>query len=150
MKKVLLILLLLLTAGQVFAVGTCDLAQTVAQKAQTTFVKDQAAGLKLFIKAQQLCTGDARYSYNLGLAYYQYGRLEDAVMLLETAVAKDGANPLWLNNLASMLLQQGGKAKKALKYAEKAARKGSCQLLRNSSMPFLVPQPVLAIQRKSG
>ena len=120
---IVVVLLSCLCCTSVFAAsGTCDLAQTVAQKAQSTFAKDQAAGLKLFIKAQQLCSDDARYNYNLGLAYYQYGRLGDAIKQVETAVTKDDKNPLWLNNLAAMLLQQGGKADQALKYAEKAER----------------------------
>ncbi|MBU0675874.1 MAG: caspase family protein [Proteobacteria bacterium] len=130
MKHISAIIAAIMVSASLFippaiASDTCDLAQTIAKKAQAKFQTDQAEGLKLFIKAQQLCGDNPRYTYNLGLAYYQYGRLDDAVRQVEAAVVKDGKNTLWLNNLAAMLLQQGGNPEKTLTYADQAARQDS-------------------------
>ena len=119
--RILLVVLFLGGGINAFAADTCDLAATLAQKGVTTFAGNKAEGLKWLIKAKQLCDQPA-YSYNLGVAYQQYGRPADALANLQAAVAKDGSNPLWLNNLAALMLEQGKPASEALKLAEKAAR----------------------------
>jgi len=122
MKKLLILILTLLLFGSpLFAADTCELAHDVASKAAETFANDKAAGLKLFIKARQLCEKDASLTYNLGVAYYQYGQLTEAVNYLEIAVNKVGSNPRWLNNLAAVLIDTR-QADKALTYAEKAVK----------------------------
>ncbi|MCF6178237.1 MAG: caspase family protein [Geopsychrobacter sp.] len=122
MQKYILSALLLLTlVSPLWAADTCDLASDVAAKAAETFAKDKPAGLKLFIKARQLCTSDPSFDYNLGVAYYQYGRLDEARDYLQKAVAQNSRNPRWLNNLA-MVLGETGQAEQAVKYAQKAVR----------------------------
>jgi len=110
---------LLLFSTPLYAADTCDLAGDVATKAVATFTTDKAAGLKLFIKAKQLCETDPAFSYNLGVAYYQYGRLAEAQQNLEAAVAKNDHNSRWLNNLAVVLIDTR-QANQALEYARKA------------------------------
>ncbi len=119
--------LLGLVCQPLLAADTCGLASEIAGKGAQKFTSDQASGLKLFIKAQQLCPDDASLSYNLGVAYYQYGRLADAQSALEKAVQLDGSRSAWLNNLAAVMLEQGVNASQALEYARKASRldKGS-------------------------
>ncbi|AMV71436.1 hypothetical protein JCM30471_32750 [Desulfuromonas carbonis] len=121
-RIILTILLLAIVAAPALAADTCDLAATLAEKGAKTFAADKAEGLKLLIKAKELCPNEAAYSYNLGVAYYQYGRPVDALPLLEAAVAADGSKALWLNNLAVVRLEQGLPADQALKLAEQAAR----------------------------
>ncbi|MDT8445217.1 MAG: hypothetical protein RQ722_13055, partial [Desulfuromonadales bacterium] len=48
-----------LTCQPALAADTCGLAREIAGKAAKQFADDQAAGLKLFMKAQQLCPDDA-------------------------------------------------------------------------------------------
>lgn len=103
---------------------TCELAAPMAQKAAKLFATNQAEGLKLFIKAREFCPDNAVYAYNLGAAYYRYGRLDDARPLLESAATSRNPQPLWLNNLASLLLDQGKDAALAVKYAELAVKAG--------------------------
>lgn len=109
----------ILCAARADAADTCDLAAEVAKRAHAEFSRSRADGLKLFIKAQQLCPENAAYDYNLGVAYYQYGRLSEAQTYLEKAVQKNPDNGIWLNNLAGILLAQGN-GEKALETAEKA------------------------------
>lgn len=118
----LLLALLALTCQPLLAADTCGLAQEIAGKAAKKFSSDQSAGLKLFIKAQQLCPEDASLNYNLGVAYYQYGRLADAQQSLETAVKIDDRRASWLNNLAAVMLERGTDAGQTLGYAKKAAQ----------------------------
>lgn len=122
--RVLLFLLILteLSVGSTLAADTCDLAATLAEKGAKTFTTNKAEGLKLLIKSKELCAADPAYGYNLGMAYYHYGRPAEALPLLETAVAADGNRATWLNNLAAMQLEQGLPASKALTLAERAAR----------------------------
>lgn len=117
----LLAALFVMSAMPAWSSDTCDLAKTVAQKASAIFTKDKAEGLKLFIKARQLCAQDPIHAYNLGVAYYQYGRLDEAASNLAEAVNKKGGNGQWLNNLAAVLLEKREYAK-ALAYAEQAAK----------------------------
>ena len=102
-----------------FGADTCELASEVARRAQAKFSNDKAEGLKLFIKARQLCPEKAAYDYNLGVAYYRYGRLAEAQTHLEKAVEKNPGNGTWLNNLAGVMLDRG-KGKSALEAAEQA------------------------------
>lgn len=116
------LLLTVTLAASAFAADTCDLAATLAEKGAKTFAADKAEGLKLLIKAKELCAADPAYSYNLGVAYYQYGRPVDALPLLEAAVAADGSHATWVNNLAVVQMEQGLPADKALQLAERAAK----------------------------
>jgi len=100
----------------------CDLAMDVAEKAAVAFKKDRTNGIRLFIKAYKLCPKDAAFAYNLGLAYYRYGRLEEAQKYMQQAVDMDGSRSKWLNNLAAVILQRGESPRQALVYAEKAAK----------------------------
>ncbi|MEA3465682.1 MAG: caspase family protein [Thermodesulfobacteriota bacterium] len=125
-NTMIVVLILLLFAVPLYASDTCDLAKDVATKAAATFSKDKAAGLKLFIKAKQLCGSDPSFAYNLGVAYYQYGSLNQAQQQLEAAVANNGHNARWLNNLASVLIETGDAAK-ALDYAERAVKQDAAK-----------------------
>ena len=109
----------------------CALAKKIGENAAQKFKKDKAEGLKLFIKAHGLCTDDAGLNFNLGLAYYKYGNLNEAEGYLKNAVSKDGGNIDWLNLLAWVMLETGSDKEKALEYAEKAA-----ELRSNSSAVF--------------
>ena len=124
MKKIILSLvsILLLTAIPAVAEDSCDLARTVAKKGAAAFEKDKATGLKLFIKARELCADDPVYTYNLGMAYYQYGHLDKAQPLLEEAITKKSTVASWLNNLAVLILERGGNSSSSLSYAETAAK----------------------------
>ncbi len=103
------------------AAGTCDLADDVAGQAAQTFKKDMAEGIKLFIKAKQLCADDPMHDYNLGVAYYLYGRLGEAETHLNAAVQRKGDSAVWLNNLAEVQLSLG-KSREAADTAQKAVR----------------------------
>jgi tetratricopeptide (TPR) repeat protein len=120
-KPILMLFALVALATPLAASEDCGLAKDVAGKAAETFGRDQAEGLKYFIKAQQLCPDSGAMAYNLGIAYYQYGRLEEARQNLEQAVRLDGSKGIWLNNLAAVLLELGNN-QAALDTAQKAAR----------------------------
>ncbi|MDF1579647.1 MAG: caspase family protein [Desulfuromonadales bacterium] len=122
MNKLAIVLLLTAFAIPALAADTCDLAATLAEKGAKTFATNKAEGLKLLIKAKELCSSDPAYSYNLGVAYYHYGRGADALPLLEAAVAKNGSKATWLNNLAVVRLEQGLPADGVRTLAEKAAK----------------------------
>ena len=109
----------------------CALAKKIGEKAAQKFKKDKTEGLKLFIKAHGLCPDDVRLNFNLGLAYYRYGNLNEAEGYLKKAVGKDSGNGDWLNLLAWVMLETGSDREKALEYAEKAA-----ELKSNSSAVF--------------
>lgn len=109
----------------------CALAKKIGEKAALKFKKDKTEGLKLFIKANDLCPDDACLNFNLGLAYFRYGNLKEAEEYLKKAVSKDDGNGDWLNLLAWVMLETGSDRQKALEYAEKAAK-----LRSNSSAVF--------------
>lgn len=119
------------TPPAIAADSQCALAKKIGEKAAQKFKKDKTEGLKLFIKAQGLCSDDAGLNFNLGLAYYRYGNLNEAEGYLKKAVNKDGNNGDWLNLLAWVMLETGSDRQKALEYAEKAAK-----LRSNSSAVF--------------
>ncbi len=126
MGSFLVILPFLFGAGwPVLAADTCGLAQEIAAKAAKEFTVDRVTGLKLFIKARQLCPDGAILNYNLGVAYYQYGRLAEAQEALQTAVKLEPKRAGWLNNLAAVMLERGDNPGQALDYARQAARLSS-------------------------
>ncbi len=98
----------------------CGIAVEALKRGTAAFADDRAAGLKLFIKARQLCPDDPLYAYNLGVAYYRYGRADEAAKYLGQAVTANGSRPRWRNNYAAALLDSG-RAGDALKQAEAAA-----------------------------
>ncbi len=118
----LLATLLALAPSGAFAADMCYLAPDVTQKAVETFKGDQGKGLQLFIKAQQLCPDNGDYAYNLGVAYYRYGRLSEAQQFLEQALVADDRNPAAHNNLAQVFLDRNGDVKTALSHAERASQ----------------------------
>jgi tetratricopeptide (TPR) repeat protein len=117
--------ILLFCSLPALAEDSCDLAKTIAKKGSAAFEKDKSGGLKLFIKARELCPDDPVYAYNLGMAYYQFGHLDKAQPLLEEAVTKKGDRPIWRNNLAVLIMEQGGDPATALRQAEAAAKTDS-------------------------
>jgi len=126
MKKMIIqLIILLLLSSPTLAADTCEIAWQVAKQAAETSAQDKAAGLKLFIKAQSFCPEDAGLKYNLGMAYANYGRPNDALPLLEQAVKSKEATAVWRNNLAAVLLQTGSDAPRALELAREAARQES-------------------------
>lgn len=112
---------LVFAAPASMAADVCQIAWQVAKQAAEGFDKDPAAGLKLFIKARQFCPEDAGLNYNLGMAYAGYGRPAEALPYLEQAVKSDLATAVWRSNLATVLLQAGGDAEKALALARQAS-----------------------------
>lgn len=115
------LLALFALAGSVFAGDFCDLAVDVTEKAIVTFETDQNDALKLFIIARELCPTDAASAYNLGVAYFRYGSLDEAQESFEEAVRRDDRNAGALNNLAQVILERQGDVDRALEYAEQAA-----------------------------
>lgn len=108
--------------GTVAAQGDfCDMAPRMLKKAALAFKKDKKEGLKLFIKATELCDSK-QTNYNLGVAYYSYGDTANAEISLRKAVGDDCRNPVWLNNLASVILDNQKNPAEAAGYAEKAVR----------------------------
>ena len=99
----------------------CDLANDVAIKGMQKWHSSKKDGLKLMIKAQRLCPDNAALNYNLGMAYLQYGSVDEASSWLLKAVKLDSSHAEWLNNAAGVLLQNGSHNSKALKLAEKAS-----------------------------
>jgi len=112
------------SSGTAAAADTCDLARDFAAEAARVFKQDPQEGVRLFHKALKLCKRDPRYKYNLGLAYYRYGNAHEAEKYLAAAVEQDGSRAVWLNDLASVMLENGSRPAVALKYAEKACRLG--------------------------
>lgn len=125
MRRVLLLTVMVLAAAAAHAVAAddfCGLAVDMEEKAAATYAKDQPGGLKLFIKAAELCPTSAEYAFNLGVAYYRYGRFSEARQPLESAVRLDGRHVAALNNLAQVLLELDTDRPAALRHAEAAAR----------------------------
>ena len=110
------------TPPAIAADSQCALAKKIGEKAAQKFKKDKTEGLKLFIKAHGLCPDDASLNFNLGLAYYKHGNLNEAEVHLKKAVSKDGNNGDWLNLLAWVMLETGSDREKALEYARKAVK----------------------------
>ncbi|MEA3280840.1 MAG: tetratricopeptide repeat protein, partial [Thermodesulfobacteriota bacterium] len=110
------------TPPAIAADSKCALAKKIGEKAAQMFKKDKTEGLKLFIKAYRLCPDDARLNFNLGLAYYRYGNLNEAEGYLKKAVSKNGNNGGSLNLLSWVMLETGSDREKALEYAEKAVK----------------------------
>ncbi len=104
MKRILLtITMLAVCTSQGWASNTCDLAADVAKKGYTAYQVDKAKGIKLFIRANQLCQSNPSFGYNVGLAYLRYGLPSKAVTYLEKAVEQK-KNIAWLNNLGEAYL----------------------------------------------
>jgi len=128
LKTLYLLCVVMIFSAQAFTLpaiaedSKCALAKKIGEKAAQKFKKDKTEGLKLFIKAHDLCPDDAGLNFNLGLAYYKYGNLNEAEGYLKKAVSKDGGNGDWLNLLAWVMLETGSDRKKAFEYAEKAAK----------------------------
>ncbi|MDH3346724.1 MAG: caspase family protein [Desulfobulbaceae bacterium] len=89
------------------AVDDCGQAHKLAKKAYEQFNYDNKEGIRLFGQAQQLCTKDAAYSYNLGLAYFRFGRPDLAIPHLDYATKVHPDRMVWLNNLAEAQLING-------------------------------------------
>lgn len=100
--------------------ASCGLAKKIGEQAIQKFKKDKKEGLRLLIKAHDLCSGDATLAFNLGLAYYRYGNLTEAEKYLTTAVEKEGNQGEWLNLLAWVMMENRSDRGKALEYAKKA------------------------------
>lgn len=98
----------------------CDLAEDVTEKAATAFSANRDDGLKLFIIARELCLVDPDFAYNLGVAYYRYGYLDEAQKSLEEAIQLNGSSAELYNNLAQVILERKGDAQQALVFAEHA------------------------------
>lgn len=111
--------LILVSFPAVAATDYCDVAKEVAKQAASVFSNDMEKGLKLFIKAWKLCNSP-EMQYNLGVAYYRYGSLPEAEKSLRLAVKANNANPVWLNNLACVILDNRGNGNDALELAKKA------------------------------
>ncbi len=140
--------ILLALTGLAFASEFCGLAGDISKKAITTFKNDQAAGLKLFIKANNLCSDAADNAFNLGVAYYRYGHLDKAQQALAAAVQKDSRNAGALNNLAQVILEQQGNSADALRYAEKAVKIDSSAAIQETlaRARFATGQQVQALE----
>lgn len=122
-RIMLQLLCVLLLFNPVFADDQlCSLARDLAGQATRGWRQDQAGALKKLIKAQQMCPGDAKLTYNLGLGYLMYGAPQDALPYLEQAVARDATHADWLSNTATFLLQLEQQTERALQLAERAER----------------------------
>ena len=110
------------TPPAIAADSQCALAKKIGEKAAQKFKKDKTEGLKLFIKAYGLCPDDALLNFNIGLAYYRYGNLNEAEGYLKNAVSKESGNGDWLNLLSWVMLETGSDREKALEYARRAVK----------------------------
>ena len=99
----------------------CDIAKDIAVKASAAYSKDSKQGLKLFLKAYDLCKSKTM-AYNLGIAFYKYGNTREAEKYLEKSISLSETDPVRLNNLASVMLENGHKPLKALELAQKALK----------------------------
>ena len=108
------------TTPAIAADSQCALAKKIGEKAALKFKKDKTEGLKLFIKVHGLCPDDA-LNFNLGLAYYRHGNLNEAEGYLKKAVSKDDGNSDQLNFLAWVMLETGSGAHKALPVGHQTA-----------------------------
>ena len=103
-----------------FADGTdCDIARDIEKKALKIFETDMGKGLKRFIKVNELCDSK-EIKYNLGIAFYRYGNTIEAEKYLRQAVEKNSVNPIKLNNLASVILENNNNPKFALELAQRS------------------------------
>ncbi len=100
--------------------GDCQLAADLAKKAIETFETDKAAGLEAFIKAYGECPEEPKYAYNVANAYFESGQAGRAEPYLRIALEKEPDNALWLNNLAKLVMANGGDSREALKLAQRA------------------------------
>ena len=87
----LILLLLMLAAGDAAAKDMCLGARTLAQVAVKTFDKDMKKGLSSMIRASKMCPEDEDISYNLGVMYYRYKRPDKAYELLAPLAEKSGS-----------------------------------------------------------
>ncbi len=116
-------LLLLFSTGEKVYAGDdyCDIAKDIARKAAKAYSTDNKKGLQLFLKAYDLCKSD-KMAYNLGIAFYQYGNTIEAQKYLEKSVDASNTDPVKLNNLASVMLENRQQPLKALEFAQKAVK----------------------------
>ncbi len=109
-----------LAAPATAGAGDCQLAAELTKKAVETFETDKPTGLADFVKAYGECPEEPKYAYNVANAYYESGQAGRAEPYLRLAVEKEPDNALWLNNLAKLVLANGGNSKEALKLAQRA------------------------------
>ena len=108
-----------LSAPSAFAANAeCSVAARIAVEAQNKFKTNPIEGLKLFVKAQNLCPDNAGLCYNLGYAYYKNGYVREAVRFIEAALKIEPGNATYLNNLAT--IEMDTDPQKALSLARKA------------------------------
>jgi tetratricopeptide (TPR) repeat protein len=118
---VIIILIVLLSFNVFAAEDLCRVAKDVEKKAAAVFKNDMKEGLKLFIKAANICDSKD-IKYNLGIAFYKYGNTLEAEKYLKQAVDKNSSSPVRLNNLASVLLANGSDYELAVELARKALK----------------------------
>ncbi len=101
----------------------CVVAREIAGAAAKKFKSDKKEeGLKLLIMAHEYCPKEPIISYNLGLAYYQYGNLKEAEKYLKLAVEKNMNQAEWLNLLAWVMLENKSNRSRALEFTLKAEK----------------------------
>jgi len=126
-KQILLILagfiLLMIGPNNLLADDAdCVVGREIAGKATKKFKSDKKEGLKLFIMARNFCPSNAKITYNLGLAYFQYGNLKEAEKFLKLAVEKNMNQADWMNLLAWVMIENKSNKSRALELALKAEK----------------------------
>jgi tetratricopeptide (TPR) repeat protein len=84
---------------------------------------DYRAAIAAFLKARERAPNDAAADLALAIAYDQARMLSDARKSYEDALRKQPDNPVALNNLANLDLEQGLNLDQALAYAQRARAK---------------------------
>lgn len=120
---VLAALLMVCSTGKKAYAGDdyCDIAKDIARRAVSAYKTDPKKGLKLFLKAYDLCQS-RKMAYNLGIAFYKYGNTIEAQKYLEKGINASDTDPVKLNNLASVMLENRQQPFKAVEFAEKALK----------------------------
>ncbi len=111
------------------AAADCREAANAAKRgAEAMEQNNTAKGVSLFLEAYQNCRQNPAYAFNLGMAYTETKNYPEAEKYLRVAVDQNGGNPVWLNNLARVMLENGKNPDDAVRFGKKA-----CQLDPNNS-----------------
>ncbi|MBF0358547.1 MAG: caspase family protein [Magnetococcales bacterium] len=85
----------------------CTVAREITQKAVELIVDQEEKGLKALFRARKACMTDLGIGYNLGLALYHAGRLEEARDLWQTIHSAHPNDYKTMTNLAWLKFELG-------------------------------------------
>jgi tetratricopeptide (TPR) repeat protein len=96
----------------------CLAGTQLADRGMKLFADNRKKGLAALIRAHEFCPDEQGITYNLGLAYFQYGSINMALQTWQGLIDQGAAQPQLLNNTA-WALRRTGRPEQGLKLADK-------------------------------